>query len=110
MLSPMMHIRVVSVEIEPKIGLWMATSDDLLADKMGLLIAHPDKAKLLSLIPDGIKMLYRQKYSIDVDVYDVEASAAIKRNGASGSFMLGIVPATMKNYPKEEAQDAHAVV
>lgn len=106
----MTHIKVVSVEIAPKIGIWIATSKDLLAEKMGLLVAHPDKTTLLSLIPEGIKLLYRQKYAIDVDVYDVDVSDAIRMNGASGSFLLGIVPTVTDDHQREEAPDAHATV
>ena len=109
MKSAMTHIKVVSVEIAPKMGIWIATSKDLLAEKMGLLVAHPDKPKLLSLIPEGIKLLYQQKYGIEVVVYDVDVSDTILRNGASGSFLLGIVPADI-DHLREEATDAHAIV
>ena len=56
-------------------GYWMFTSQDL----PGLLLCGKDKHFLRDDVPAVIKMLFRENYSMEVEVRRVEAVSAIAR-------------------------------
>lgn len=86
-------VEIVTIDIEERDGLFYLTSPDL----PEIIMAHPDLGALFGDLPEVIRLIYIDRYGLDVIV--APAVAAERRHSRAATAPWAVIPAHIAAAP-----------